>query len=142
MTWLSCPTSTSVAHTSSAAQNWQATFAPRSANSADSLTMSTTHTSCLTGSTLGKGQKLSSQVRGPFCCLKSPLQRHADVVGSSFQERYGQVTHDAGEKIVEIVGNTACQHTEGFKFMSPQQVLFHSPTLGNIINSDNGTGLV
>ena len=93
-------------------------------------------------STLGKGQKLSSQVRGPFCCLKSPLQRHADVVGSSFQERYGQVTHDAGEKIVEIVGNTACQHTEGFKFMSPQQVLFHSPTLGNIINSDNGTGLV
>ena len=55
--------------------------------------------------------------------------------------RKGDVSHDPGQDIVEIVGNASCEDTQGFQFFNFQLFFFVIFTFGYVCMSTNFSGL-
>ena len=87
---------------------------------------------------LGEGQQLAGQPGG----AQAGLLRRGQAGEAGIARRHGhldqgQVGHDAGEQVVEIMGDAACEQADRFQLVHPVAVLFDPLALGHVIQDQH-----
>ena len=84
----------------------------------------------------GVGQELARQIGGPFARLHQALQEGTQRAGGRRKvEAEAGVSHNAGEEIIEVMGDAAGQYSEAFQLLRFTKLLFNLFALGDIFDN-------
>ena len=94
----------------------------------------------------GQGEQLAYHVDGPLSCgfhaaeILAHLRQRQSLGGADLVLEQGEVAHDAGQHVVEIMGQAPGQGADGFHLLGLPQLLFLVLQLGDVVEADGHPG--